>query len=996
LTCPITVSVAQINFHPAFVGDGIDYLIEPSGDDSTTISKLDYSYFGELSTKLKSRYLLWLYKKIETIVKEAIKIGTDILVFPEYSIPAILLPEIYKLTKESRLTVIAGSHMITSHNLGIYSDLCLPLNNSHIGFAVSPVIVPSGKHDIIFKYNKSKWENGLEVPKSEDFKIIKYTINDQTINLGILLCIDGIRVPFHHLEAENTLIIVPSWSPSTTVFDATGIIARYNEMALVYANTSQIGGSKIHAPFPESDRHWFADKDSTKILPKNSEGLLTVKLDLNNMKRSKATARENIAAEIVDVSNIEYGQTLTGEENIKLLSLLSESYNETMVQQLLHNSNDLLLKTKLNILQQQNRLGVLRDTSMKNLSKFIKIDEITYGDFKREQAKTALDYIAANLTYDQEALSNLGALSNMVSSGKNNKPRDLNNSIEEKPFYDREIELTKIRKFFDDSNEKLLILQGIRGIGKTSLAEQITRRILPRNSPWRKITINFNSGYGFPLFIHELSYNLGLSSRLDANNPEMTGNIINEVLTALFSYQASYVIMDDFHNVLDKEGSYVDHRFKEFFDEFLRRSTVNCKIIIISNRHLNLESRIIPNTVTLRGLKDENIFAIIDYHYKNMSGRVSGIKLSSDIIKSLHGNPLAALVTSQYLQNHSGKSLEENSDFLKRFQEQIITNLLEEIVFSPEEQDLIDFISTSKNDIHNSVLYEWRPGCINEVDSLCSRFILEFNPETETYRIHPLIRDHFYNELSFSLRIELHQKLAEINNGLIENIKKQNKSVSPKILSELVYHYAGSLQITKINELEYYYQDELRPIADNFFKSKKYQDALDYYLTLLDISKTNRLDVLEKIFMSYGNLNAWSDAQKYFDMAIKEKNKVYLYANYSYLLARKTRSFDEAESIALLGEELYFQINSNKSWELAKIKLALGKIREKQSNRESLQFYKEACELDKTNVFYKFIYANNLSHLGYDASTIIEEGLNIDKLYGPLLSLREELHTAKP
>ena len=122
---------------------------------------------------------------------------------------------------------------------------------------------------------------------------------------------------------------------------------------------------------------------------------------------------------------------------------------------------------------------------------------------------------------------------------------------------------------------------------------------------------------------------------------------------------------------------------------------------------------------------------------------------------------------------------------------------MEEIDFSQEEKDLINFISTSKNDVLYSVLYKWRPGCINEIDSLCSRFILEFNSETDTNRIHPLIRDHFYNELEFKMAVTIFNKeFYGLNEGQIEI------EIAFKFKNSYVYTSENQIIIESIKELD--------------------------------------------------------------------------------------------------------------------------------------------------------------------------------------------------
>ncbi|QNK57438.1 hypothetical protein [Paenibacillus sp. PAMC21692] len=992
---PIKISVAQINYNPAYFSGGCDLLVEPFGDNSTFVTKVKNEVFYQLSDKLKVRYLKWLQTKIFAIIDAALKQSTDILVFPEYSIPHFLLKEVFEYVKTSQLVVVAGTHMISSRCFPVYSDLGIAYNDDYIGCAAAPVLNLNGTNDLIFKYSRSKWESSLEFPKGENRHWVSFEKNGHLVNLGVFICIDGLRKSFHDTEKELAVIIIPSWSPSVEPFNAAAFQAIYNELPLVYANTSYIGGSRIFAPFPETDGHWFSEKQGTKELSKNSEGLVTVCIDLNNVRRSAATVREHVTARITDVSNLVYLYNIDGEEVLTNLEKLSGKYDEHIINNLLRNCSDEVVRRKLNEIIHQERMGLLRGEKLIQLTSYIAVSEITYSDLVQEQAETTLRHITSHpeLLSEKDILATLSAVSTkslQIISNVNNeidKPKS-----EERPFFDRQSELVKLRNFINAESDKLLIIQGVRGIGKTFLVEQIPRRILPPNNQWKRINIKFSVGMGFPLFIDDVAFQLGLRDKFIESNEEQLYLHIRKVLESFEGYRAGMIIVDDFHHILDKEGSFVDHRFLIFIDEFLKRVAVNKKLILITNRHISLNGQIgFFSSMTLRGLNEESIVSIVDYHYKNITGRVESITISDSLLRYLYGNPLAAVITAQYLQHHSIDSLNHTTDLFKRFQEQFITNLLSEVRFKPEEKELLDFISTSKEDVSSQIIYKWKSGIYNVVDSLCSQFILEYNAEKDVYSIHPLVRDYFYNQLDLHVRVSYHHKFAEVNEDTIREFESKEEPVPPKYISELIYHFAGSLQIDKLSSYKSQYLDELKPIADALFKNKKYDKALEYYLILNEISYIKRLDVTEKLFMCYGNLGRWREARDFFEKTVSIKNASYLYAKYAELLAVKTREFAEAESFVLTGEEIYISSNSKRKWEYAKIKYTLGRIRERQGNdRDSQGLYKEALSFDPTNLYYMFRYAKCLIKNGKDASDIIEGGLKIRNDYPPLLTLQSE------
>lgn len=60
----VKVAFAQIDYKPAFINGQINYLIEPLGNDETSISQFVFDGSQELKNELKKDYLSWLKAKV--------------------------------------------------------------------------------------------------------------------------------------------------------------------------------------------------------------------------------------------------------------------------------------------------------------------------------------------------------------------------------------------------------------------------------------------------------------------------------------------------------------------------------------------------------------------------------------------------------------------------------------------------------------------------------------------------------------------------------------------------------------------------------------------------------------------------------------------------------------------------------------------------------------------------------------------------------------------
>lgn len=75
-------------------------------------------------------------------------------------------------------------------------------------------------------------------------------------------------------------------------------------------------------------------------------------------------------------------------------------------------------------------------------------------------------------------------------------------------------------------------------------------------------------------------------------------------------------------------------------------------------------------------------------------------KIEEKIVKSVYGNPLAAILIAQLIVQKGGTNIELQERDFKRYQEGLIKRIIEEIEFSAEEKVLLKTVSVSKGEIH--------------------------------------------------------------------------------------------------------------------------------------------------------------------------------------------------------------------------------------------------------------------------------------------------------
>jgi hypothetical protein len=143
----IRIHLCQMLFNPAYFDQGVDLLEEPapSLDTKNTLGNLRQRPLVEsLLIDLRASYLTHIEEKLASILKWCNSRNANIVVFPEYSVPAEALPSIRKIAMENHLLVVAGTHRAqhTEGKLDIYAQLGLSSNDVINGLRWLPLSNP--------------------------------------------------------------------------------------------------------------------------------------------------------------------------------------------------------------------------------------------------------------------------------------------------------------------------------------------------------------------------------------------------------------------------------------------------------------------------------------------------------------------------------------------------------------------------------------------------------------------------------------------------------------------------------------------------------------------------------------------------------------------------------------------------------------------------------------------------------------------------------------
>ncbi len=957
----VKIAFAQIYYKPAVILDSHNLLVEPLyssfREKHTSISLMEFRGAPRISSELLEDYLSWLRAKIKAIIEKSIKLNVDLLVFPEYSIPAELLNDVCNMTKNTNICIVAGTHMVTENVTKLPEGY--PEIKNYKRCAMVPII-QDGKirHYSFKKFLASAERNDIKIPKepvSDVFDMGDYT-------LTIKVCIEALVDTETVADCDKNILVIPSLSHNIEPFRALQILAKYKEIPVIYVNIANYGGSVISGPYATEGKHWFVEGVNSSPIPKGCEALVTATLDVDAMRYSVGTALLPRAIELNEVLPLLYREKEADNELMEQIKHCIKNQSVCELSSHVH-AKESIIGTVIKRLQHDEQQGILDEDSLSTCLDYVKINTCDYQQMINNQVCKAEEMLIkrAELGLSDEHYSmSLECLISYVNSTKKamgtNEP-DFSN--DKGLFRGRDPEKNTLSQFFDSNSEKLLFINGLRGIGKTKLISSIENEILPPDSMWNIRIIRFSLGIGYEYILERISYDLGLS--YIETNEKSPSEIASQYAKQISNIAPLVMVIDDFHHCLNNNGFFSDSRVKEFFVTLLKclDQYENIKTIFSSNRRVRDLAQVSSNTIEVSKLDNDTIRSIISYCYKKITKRTTAPKIAEEIIQAAYGNPLAAILIAQLIVQKDGTEIQLNGQEFKRYQEGLIKNIIEEIEFTSDEKEFLEIIAVSKGEVYSDFMEKYYPHLSYCLESLSSRLIIE--KSQGKLRLHPLFSEVFYTDMDVSVRFGVHEKYVKYFEGMNSSSPSRQ---DPSVLANLIYHLGGSLQIQKLNRYKSRYIDELKPNADRLYKDKNYKNALQYYIMIYDALGDVRYDILLRIAICYildtDNVSLVK-SKEFFEMAAKKNSRgAFIWADYSIALSNNRNYIDLSIEYAKEAEHICERYNNDLPWEKAKIKFAFAKAYRYQNVEKAKDYCKQACELDMSNTYYICTYIDML------------------------------------
>ncbi|KPQ44658.1 MAG: kinesin light chain [Candidatus Methanoperedens nitroreducens] len=163
--------------------------------------------------------------KVTVIMDEILKNKTDLIIFPEFSIPFEYLSTLKKYSDDYGPTIIAGSHYVTENNLMQHNELFADkFDDKDLLKNISPIIISGSLILHTEKVLGAKIERACFSEEGMKHGTLNriFKLRDD-VTCGIMICYDYMNTPLRSRISEVcNLIVVPQTNPGTKRFHEIG------------------------------------------------------------------------------------------------------------------------------------------------------------------------------------------------------------------------------------------------------------------------------------------------------------------------------------------------------------------------------------------------------------------------------------------------------------------------------------------------------------------------------------------------------------------------------------------------------------------------------------------------------------------------------------------------------------------------------------------------------------------------------------------------------
>lgn len=593
------------------------------------------------------------------------------------------------------------------------------------------------------------------------------------------------------------------------------------------------------------------------------------------------------------------------------------------------------------------------------------------------------------------------SVKHFINKSRNIKPfQDKNYISKARECHNRTEEKKALTDFLANSNNRLLVIHGFPGYGKSNLVEELKRKAPNREY----IQFQFESHTdSYKDIVYDIAPYLTLDASIEALEQtriqERTKrDLVNQFIDKFNSRENSTIIFEAVQNIIQPHKSdeiFKSYDLKVFFRLLITHSSFNDsnKIIFVSRVPIALpdDFKRYSVEVKVRELLPHYIKLIMADEYN----RINKPRLSQQILRFnddsliqsvLSGHPALALRFVDASLNFGLDELLNNKDFGAQISVELkIKWLMDNFPLEIEEKQTLALLALFTSEIPFKFITSHFDKPYFKLENLINRYLIDtrnYDDGSITYYVPNIIKDYIKAISDPKTLLDNHLKIGDFYwlQTIDINTSSRNKTHAYR---KAFHHYRESKNFEKLKLLVTRLRDKFIIAATEAFRNRYWKEAYFYFYELhthgqLSTSESVEYNMFFKTItqlepITGTNLQLLSEIH---NMFLDSPHIAVTYADYLF----DTEQFEAAKRECLRIKELYIDTPGINELQKSIIDNTLAKSEFKLGNKS------EAIALiEQWKQYYKKRGLNNLNHkekYNYQALVMTEyEGLECYERY---------------
>jgi len=331
---------------------------------------------------------------------------------------------------------------------------------------------------------------------------------------------------------------------------------------------------------------------------------------------------------------------------------------------------------------------------------------------------------------------------------------------------------------------KLIILHGILGIGKSTLAEKAIAWLYP-NRAMTRIVIDFNSIPGIAELVIELSNKTKkelINSNIDINEQKQNIKYFMEWI----SFSNILLILKDVKSWLNEDGT-MNSNLEFVTDLIVNTDLFSYAVLMTTSRYIDIPYEYYENTrqIKIGGMEDSHISQIIKNNLP-LSFSVDEQK-NSEFAKRLYGYPLGAKLGAYRITNHGYDFYLNQPEKIHELKVSLAKQLISYAELSDDCLEYLKIVALCQSRLRNEEYILAFPELSDSIAKISDEAffagILKYSEEG-CYKLESLVEDYFYDIAFNDSKCKEH--CEQLEKFLIEKVA--NESMDYMRLVPVVVH----------------------------------------------------------------------------------------------------------------------------------------------------------------------------------------------------------------